>query len=401
MSNNSRKKNRDKHSQAGNPMPKKQPVSNDDYLCVRGPVYGPSGYANITRNIFEGLHRAGKRIWLEALSWAVQPTMEYTSEFEKTVRSHPTYPPEQPIIDKTTGLLCICTPPDFKNQQIGPNTWNYTIFETTQIPQEWLQILSSPSHQRRDVPAIKGLILPTKANANVSFHQAPQKKVVVPLAIDYDVYCPDGDRRDLKWKSDFNILISYHHSIRKNPEFVIRVINELDENTTVYLKTFMQGMSSIEQKKIAQAFREEIKGRCRVVLLYDIISDREQAKLYRSMDLILNLSHGEGWDLPRVEAYSCGTPALGPMFMAPEEYTIPEFRLISQKIVNCPDHPPYFHSGAQWAELDLIDVLYAIDKIRKSPEEYRNHALKQREALIKHTGTLEQMGGKIWETVMG
>ena len=399
MSKKGKKKNQDKR-QGVVVTPSKSFTPVNEYLCVRGPIYGPSGYARMTRNVIEGLHKAGKRFWIDILPWAVQPSIEVTEEFKNIfVANMPTREDAQ----RTNDLLIIALPTDIPNRPLAPNTWNMTLFETTRIPAEWIKLLNYlPLDGNIRTPAIKGLILPSKGNLE-SFGEVIHKKKIVPLAIDYDIFNPDGPAMNdyLPERGTFNILLSYHQNPRKNSEFAIRLINELDSGTTVYLKTFGQGMSTWERESIIKGIKCKMKSDAAIVLLYDMISDEDQAKMYRSMDLVLNLSHGEGWDLPRCEAYACGVPAIGPLFIAPEDYTIPEFRLISHNLVPCPEMPPYFSSSAKWAELDLIDCIQAVGKIRDNREKYRGLALKQREHLIQHTGTLADMGERVWNAIMG
>jgi len=368
-----------------------------EYLCIRGPIYGPSGYARMTRNAIEGLYRAGKKFWVDVLPWVVQPTIEVSENFHNIIKANM---PTKDVIDTTLDLLCVSLPADLPSRPITVNTWNMTIFETTKIPDDWIKILSSPEEQNAQVSAIKGLILPCKGNLK-SFESTPQQKVIVPLAIDYDIFNPDGPKAELPGKSDFNILLSYHQNQRKNPDFVIKLINEMDENTTVYIKTFGRGMSTWERKGIIDDIKSKIKTRCNIVMLYDLVSDETQAGMYRAMDLFVNVAHGEGWDLPRCEAFSCGVPAIGSMFMGPDDYTIPEFRMITHHLVPCPEIPPFFSSKAKWADLDLVNYLQVIENIRSNREWSRELALKQRDHLMKHTGTFEDMGNRIWKAVMG
>lgn len=391
---NKRPKRTDKR-QGVDVKPGTQPMIHD-LLCVRGPIYGPSGYSRMTRNIVEGLHRAEKRFYLDIIPWAVQPSIEVTPEFKNIFKSHLISKDE---MNKTNGLLCICLPTDLPSRPIMKKTWLQTIFETTKIPHKWVEVLSSPIQTGSEDLAIKGLILPCNGNLE-SFSECPQSKAVIPLAIDYELFTPIGEGMELPDRSDFNILLSYHQNMRKNPEMVIRLINELGPDTTVYLKTFGIGMSTSERERITKSLQEKIESECKVVLLYDIISDEDQARLYRAMDLLVNVSHGEGWDLPRIESYSCGTPAIGPTFMGPADYTIDKFKMLSQNLVPCPDQPPFFESRAQWVDIDLIELMQAIAKIRNNYEEYLEAALEQRQSLIEYTGDLKSMGERIWNTVM-
>lgn len=403
MSNKSRKNKRRRENLRRNPEGHSPHlVITDEYeseriLCVRGPVHGPSGYTRICHNLITGLHQAEKNFWIDPLPWAIQPTIELTPSMTKMIKSH--LPIKDTFAKNTKGFLCICLPVDLPARPIGPNTWNMTIFETTRIPDDWIKTLSQPQGPGLGSP-IKGLILPCRGNLE-SFQSVNQTKKIIPLAIDYDLFSPGDDKTDLPYRSEFNILTSYHQNQRKNPTFLVKLINEFDSRTTFYVKTFGRGMSSYERELIRKAIGEQIKSDARVVLLYDLISDEEQARLYRSVDLLINVAHGEGWDYPRCEAYSCGTPAIGSMFIGPEDYTIDEFRLINHTRMPCPDIPPYFSPNAQWGELDLVEYIQAIDTVRSETEKYRELALKQREALMKHTGTMKEMAQNVWKTVMG
>jgi len=371
--------------------------SANEYLCVRGPIFGPSGYTRMTRNVITGLHLAEKRFWIDAIPWAVQPSIELEPAFKEIVRTNSAFD-ERTM--KTGALLCICLPQDLPGRPIAPNTWNQTIFETTAIPDRWVEVLKSVPSNLTGNPAIRGLILPCRGNVE-SFREAPQIKKIVPIAIDYDLYSPDGPQADLPRKSSFNILANYHGIERKNPDFLLRLINELPGDATVYVKTFGIGMSSYERFRIARGLKDKITNdKISVVLLYDLVSDVDQAAIYRAVDLVINTSHGEGWDLPRCEAYACGVPAIGPLFIGPADYTIEEFRLIGHELIPCPDSPPFFSSKMRWADLDLIDYLGAIEQIRSDRVKYRELALKQRDHLIRHTGSLQDYGEKIWNILI-
>lgn len=366
-------------------------------LCVRGPIFGPSGYARYARNVMEALHVAGKEFWVDPLFWAVQPSTELPENFNKIMGSHT---PAHGERERTSNLISVCLPQDLPQQVMANNTWNMSIFETTRVPEHWIKILNFRINQSTKKKSINGLIVPCQGNVK-SFEGASMPIKVIPLAIDYDIFTPDGPVAELEDRSDFNIMLSYAQNMRKNPDFVIRLINELDSNTTVYLKTFGVGMSTWEREIIRRDLEKHLKTRCRVVLLYDLISDEDQAALYRAMDLVVNVAHAEGWDLPRIESYACGTPAIGPCFMGPDDYTIDEFRLIEHNLVVCPEIPPFFNPSMKWAELDLVNYLQVIQGMKENWEDWKEITLKQRAALIGHTGTLEDMGNRIWDTVMG
>ena len=376
-------------------------AGNGELLCVRGPIYGPSGYARMTRGVIKGLHDAGKNFWVDEFQWAVQPSIEVTEEFRDIMVSHI---PTQEEMKKTDGLLIISLPSDIPPSQkfILPNTWLMTIFETTKIPNDWMQVLQSPMSANPNIPAIKGLFLPTVGNLE-SFDGTPQIKEIVPISMDYDTFTPEGKVADwLPEKSDFNILMSFQNNERKNPKFAFNLINELDENTTVYLKIFRFGMSTWERAKTESFIKSETENAlCKIVLLYDMITDESQAEMYRAMDLVINVSRGEGWDLPRCEAYSCGVPAIGPLFIGPEDYTIDEFKLITHSLVPCPEMPPYFTGEAKWAKLDLTNYLQVIHAIRSDKAKYNELALKQRDHLMKHTGSMADMATSIHDSMRG
>ena len=365
-------------------------------ICIRGPIYGFSGYARMTNNLILGMDQTDHEFWVDPIPWSVQPTIEISDKLKSVLTRRR---PCAEDITRMAGLLAVCLPTDLPSRPIDSNTWNMTIFETTRIPDGWVGILKSNAQGEINELAIKGLIVPSRANLS-AFDAAPQKKAIVPLAIDYDTFTPDGPTAALPYASDFNILMSYHMNSRKNPELAMKVINELPADTTVYLKTYGIGMSTWERDGMRDQLARILDGKCRVVLLYDLVSDEREAEIYRAMDLVLNVSHGEGWDLPRCEAYACGTPAIGTLFPAPIEYTIPEFRLINHSLVPCPEIPPFFSSIQKWAEIDLMDVLAAINQVRENRAMYRELALKQRDHLIGYTGRLVDMAEKVWKAAI-
>ncbi len=367
-----------------------------DIVCVRGPILGNSGYTRATRNIIKGMHLAEKKFYIDPIPWATQPSAEVPDEFHKIIKEHL---PSKESHEKTAGLLTICTPSDLISKPSHPNTYIWTIFETTKIPEEWVRYLNMPGQNKKG-QALNGIIVPIKGNAEQSFALAKPEKHVVPLAIDYELFGETETVPPLKHSGDFNILLCYHANHRKNPEFIIEVINHLSSDYTVYLKTYVHGFSTIERLNIAHELSDKINSRAKVVLLYDIVPDEDMKTLYNQMDLVLNLSHGEGWDLPRVEAISCGTPAIGTNFMGALDYVVKPFDLIEHKLVDCPDLPPYFSSEAQWANLNLMQVIQSISQVKNNYQAFMDAVPAQKDHLMKHTGTLADMGARMHDIVM-
>ena len=164
------------------------PAERNGYLCVRGPIYGQSGYARMAHNLIRGLHSAGKKFWVDAIPWTVQPTIEVPNDFREIIKANFV---DWEKTNNTDGFVCICLPTDLPSRPIGKNTFNMTIFETTQVPDQWIKVLNSPAPDNPNETAIRGLILPCRGNLQ-SFEKASQKKTIVPISIDYDIFSPDG-----------------------------------------------------------------------------------------------------------------------------------------------------------------------------------------------------------------
>jgi len=292
-------------------------------------------------------------------------------------------------------LVCFQLPSDVAKAPVLPNTFVYTMLETTGIAPQWAEIINS----------IKGCIVPCAGNIQ-SFKSCGANNVqCVPPAADYSIFNPEP--RDgalvLENLNKFNVFCSVQVSPRKNlPELVSAYCDTFgkEKDATLFVKAHGQGYSTVEMFDIADEVKRLKKGmKANIVLIYDTVSDYELADIYRQMDMYMTASFGESWDYPRFESLVCGVPAIGTAFIGPDMYLSDEaFRVKYQLMdVGAPPNPIYT-TGQMWARPEPIDLRRKMTAVYKNPKMYKDKALKLSEK-IRETYTWEKSAKALLDIV--
>jgi len=201
---------------------------------------------------------------------------------------------------------------------------------------------------------------------------------------------------DLKLKTDFNFLLvgqitgNNPHNDRKNIFFTLKWMCECfanDPDVGIIVKTNSARGTSIDrmitEKTLRQVIGEIRKGTTpKVYLLHGNLDPWEMASLYRqpTVKALVNLTRGEGYGLPILEAAVSGLPVIATNwsghldFLSHGRFIPVNYRLTD--IHSSRIDKRIFVPGARWAEADEKDAKKKLLKFRSRPETPQKWALE-------------------------
>jgi FkbM family methyltransferase len=281
-------------------------------LKVVGPYKGGSGYDRHTRAFVREFVRGGMRIELHDLpGWSIPLPEHAHSVFDRFAA---------PVGAETVLHFAM---PHHAKPEPGRRNVNYTMFEADRIPPQWVDLARA-----HDLIA-----LPTEAAVRAWAESGvPASKLrVCPLGVDTeyfseptaptDLASPDG-RPVASFRSRFLHVAELRR--RKNHIGLLRAwmnATRRDDDAVLILKV------SAVQEHILSQFQEDVvdmqrrSGRSAaeaapVVVLAEHLPDDLMRSLYASATHYVSLSHGEGWDLPMMEAAVSGLSLIAPAHSA-------------------------------------------------------------------------------------
>jgi len=277
-------------------------------LKVIGPYKGGSGYDRLTRAFVREFVRQGVRLELQDLpGWSVPLTEHAYSVFDRLA---------VPVGAET--VLHFATPPHAKPEP-GRRNVNYTMFEADRIPAQWVDL--AQAHEL--------ILLPSQAAFRAwAGSGVPTSKLrVCPLGVDVDFFSepaapaelasPDG--RPLasfrtrflhiaelrRRKNHLGLLRAWMDATHRDDDAVLILkINAFQDNT---LAQFQEDVFEM-QRRSGCSFADAAP----VVIVTDYLPDDAVRALYAAATHYISLSHGEGWDLPMMEAAVCGLALVAP-----------------------------------------------------------------------------------------
>jgi glycosyltransferase involved in cell wall biosynthesis len=281
-------------------------------LKVVGPYKGGSGYDGITRAFVREFVRRGVRVELHDLpGWSIPLPEHAHSVFDRL---------GAPVGADT---VLHFTMPQHARPEPGRRNVNYTMFEADRIPAQWVGLAQAHAL----------IALPTEAAFRAwADSGVPETKLrVCPLGVDAEYFsepaAPAGlatlDGRPLaSFRSRFLHIAELRP--RKNHVGLLRAwmnATHRDDAAVLILKM------SVPQEYLLPQFQEDVaemqqrSGRsladaAPVVVLADLLPDDMIRALYAAATHYVSLSHGEGWDLPMMEAAVSGLGLIAPAHSA-------------------------------------------------------------------------------------
>ncbi|NAY93092.1 hypothetical protein GTQ34_14320 [Muricauda sp. JGD-17] len=222
--------------------------------------------------------------------------------------------------------LYFCMPHQFEIQKEGRHVL-FTMFEADRIPAMWLE------------PSLKSdlLIVPTQSSrASWEFRGFPKNRIrLCPLGVDSELFVQnwpplnigDTEGRPLSDYS-FRFLNISELRPRKNLLKLIRVWMEAttaEDDAILILKIGGLQEGYYETFKADLEYMQNSLGIERghyapIHFIQEILSSESMVRLYRTTNHYISMSHGEGWDMPMMEAGAAGLTLIAPHHTAYTTY---------------------------------------------------------------------------------
>lgn len=325
--------------------------SNPPQLChsnVIGPVFEPTGYAQLTRRLALGLDAAGIAVRISPIKWGDAP-----ESVDAATRIRLNRLIGAPLAHRITIHI---GPPDLYRNPIAGYSILFAMLESDRIPAHWASICN----------CFNEIWVPTEFN-KVTFVTGgvhPGKIRIVPLGVDHRLFLPPpaGERPH----HPFTFMSVFEWIPRKGYAWLIGAFARLfcTRNARLVLKVQKNaGYQDCRAKIIA-----EIELLCSTVgktaaarqieVISEILSDKGMASLYALSDCFVLPSSGEGWCFPIVEAAAAGLPLVTTDWAGPatyldrsNAYLIPVKEMVP---AGTGDHyQDFLYGGSQWAAPDL------------------------------------------------
>ena len=349
-------------------------------VLLRAPLLSYSGYGVHSRQVFKWLlTRKDLDVRTHILDWGnttwmINPQYESGLVGEIMSRSGET---AQEKFDITFQLQL----PDEWDSSLGKYNFGLSAWvETDRCNPEWIECANNMNSLIVPTNHVKKTILNT-GSPNPDIHVVPEsyiehiaKKDLEPLDLDID--------------TKFNFLIvsqltgSDSNTDRKNLFNTIKYLCETfknDPDVGIVLKTNSGRGTRIDRKLTYNTFRNLItevrKGQFpKFHILHGNMNSEEVASLYKnkSIKCLINLTRGEGFGLPILEASAAGLPVIttgwsGHMdFMGLGKFIPINYRLID--IHKSRVDGRIFLEGQRWAEPNENDFKNKVKKFRKKSE---------------------------------
>lgn len=276
-------------------------------IILRGPYYEPNSHGGTIRNLAIALHKVGCRVklvncpsglWNNFPLKLNQEHIDIIKSLEKTQVRAREYVHIQHIV-----------PNQFIYDPYAALNIGYASFETDGLPLQWLLPMQ----------AMNKIFTPSFQNMHAFKNAGVTRPItVVPHGYDPEIYNTEIEPMDtgdqiknavkfgacFDWtprKNGLNMITGFLHALRDR------------EDAVLILKVYFKNPSMIlNLKKMIADIRANMKigPNPRIVILPDVIADYQMGAFYRSIDVLISLSQGEGFNKPVLEAMACGTPAI-------------------------------------------------------------------------------------------
>ncbi len=192
---------------------------------------------------------------------------------------------------------------------------------------------------------------------------------VVPLGVDREVFNEVGRTETDK---PFTFFFPGKFEIRKGFDIVVEVFEKAFNVNDNFEVIFLPQNLFISQKDTEEWVRylSQTKFGNKFKILGRIESSKDVANLNRYADYVVSLSRAEGFNLPLLEAMSCGTPVIATNYSAHTEYCTAD----NATLIDCSGRESaydniFFHGTGSWLSYSNSDIDNMVEAIRMA---YRN-----------------------------
>lgn len=256
-------------------------INRTNSILMRGHACSWTGYGRLLDHLGRELQARGKDV-------SILPERDDTKFGQHTdfVRSH------KLSVDPGDSWLLEVTPMFSPLKQVeGRRIVKFSMWESTVLTTGMVEQLNQCA----------AVIVPCQHNA-IGFSGSGVTKpiYVAPLGVSHQDFWPSFVSRDSSTVVFGAAGRSRHGRLRKNHEFTIEAFQTaFPDESNVRLEVRSWPDDPIPDSRDP-----------RVVILRDPMSIAELSEWYRSLDVFVHLSRGEGWGMQPHEAMACGTPLI-------------------------------------------------------------------------------------------
>lgn len=316
----------------------------------------PMGYATAGRTLLPALDALGTRVSYSYLYGAGSP-----------------YPVQEPadLGDRFLNLLAARTP---RGRHAGvafglANAFplcrgdlriGYSMLEVDGLPSDWI----AGANEMDEV------WVPSTFNAGTFAEAGVRTPIsVMPLGVDTEYFRPEGSRFPNP-DGLFVFLSVFEWNDRKAPRLLFEAFNRAfrAEEPVVLVCKVLNADPAVDPARDVHSWAlGPGGGRIRVLLNGDV-PYAELPALYRSADCYIAATHGEGWNMPLVEAMACGVPPIATDWSSHRDIVDESvgFPLAIRGLGPATGSP--YHVGHSWANPDPDHLIELLRQAATHPE---------------------------------
>jgi glycosyltransferase involved in cell wall biosynthesis len=350
-------------------------------VCLRGYIYDGSGYADETRGIVFGLHRAGIPLRIEPLGLQHDAkgllTMEEREELEALKHQG---------LDLARGVCFqYCPAHDCDLALYGRTRVGRTMFESDSIPDAWLE-----KCEAMDEVWVPGSFnCETFAAAGVS----ASRLRALPGGVNTTLFRPGLQPLPIPQRRGFNFLSVFEWTQRKGPDVLLRAyLSEFkaSEDVALILKTYGRPDADADMlPKIAYFVERQLGVPLQdaptiIICAPGFLAAADLPRLYASADAFVLPTRGEGSGRPFMEALACGCPVIATRWSGHMDFLHDGIcDLIDYQLVPVPWNTDVeLFQGHRWAEPSIEHLRQLMRGAFKHREQAKRKAMRGRMEMI-------------------
>jgi|3_EtaG_2_1085321.scaffolds.fasta_scaffold02773_2 glycosyltransferase involved in cell wall biosynthesis len=278
---------------------------------------------------------------------------------------------ESAIMTEANVRINYCPPPEAEYKDGALNILCCT-WETTRFPIAWAQKMNQADFiivESQDL-----VIAATAAGVNKPI-------VALPTPVDTDMFSLETPRMSIEGvgDEDFVFMINCSWIPRKNfGDLLIAYVSAFagTSNTVLVIKTWgeetVQFKATVHQNVRDRIGAIDIGPKPRIIVFPDRLPDLQYAKFLSRADVYVSFSHGEGYDLPMMQAMSMGKLCIGQPFLGRSEFMRENnsypVRYTLAPVVDA--KVPLYTGDQLWSRPDLQHAVHQMQRAYKASNYY-------------------------------
>jgi len=291
-------------------------LTKSDQIELRwGGIFDSTGYGEMNKELVTRLTQKGIRIKVSAFKKQFneldEQTVKLLTELERTKLKDP---------DKAAIVACFVPQSFSVNQHFKGYRIGYTMFESSGLWKDYVMLCNTMDEIW--VPSVFNLI---------TFKQGEVEKPIriIPLGIDIEKFNPNV-KPLIEFKDQFVFLFVGTWSLRKGYDVLLKAFLQefsISDPVTLLIKSsykgrFDKGARAYIYGEIAEMIKKVGKrSNSPRIKLYEKLIPRDQMpQLYKSVNVFVLPSRGEGWSMPTHEAMAVGIPVITTRWSGPLDF---------------------------------------------------------------------------------